>query len=840
DFVGKLTHGDTAVPPFDYNHEGHAGWHADHITRSNILGNIHDWLTDNPADVVLLHIGTNDILDGQDAVSLAPEVDQILDEIDRFDENTTVILAQIINMNNSFSTTVTAFNSELLTMAQGRIAAGDKIIVVDHENALDYPADLLNDGVHPKPPSGYEKMSAVWLAALEDFMPVCTPEAPVITSSPTTETYVGQPYDYTVTASGYPPPTYTLVTAPIGMTIITATGVISWIPTITETVSVTVEAHNSSGFDSQSFTITVTEQTAVSPLITTNPSTQISVGQTYTYDVDATGDPVPTYTFAVSPPGMTIDEATGAISWAPTTTGTFDVIVEARNAAGFEYQAYMITVNPLATCDQTAYWLLDETSGTVYDDVIGRHDAECVGDCPSFVSGLVGGAQQFTIDKASVIDVSPSPDFDWGMDDSFSIEFWIQTVAGETCESSSEVVIGRDDEDGPHWWIGCSNGGKAKFTLLDSQGNGVEELLGSPIGDGAWHHIVGVRNGVNDTNYLYVDGALAVSATHNYTSGFESDTSALNIGWFNHHSNPKKFNIKGTVDELAIYGRSLTPAEIESHYNYGLAGAGYCNPLIEAPAIISAPTIQVGIGQPYTYNVEANGYPSPTYALRTSPSGMNIMTDTGVISWTPMTSGVISVTVEAKNIAGVVAQGFFITVTQAPAINSTPVTEIGVNQSYSYDVDATGFPTLTYALTAAPSSMMIDPDTGVISWLPGEIGEFAVTVVATNSVGSNSQSFSVTVTDVPAITSTPVTAVHTQQPYQYAVQATGYPTPTFSLTTFPAGMTIDAGSGLISWTPDDDGVFPVEVKASSLAGTAVQNFDITVSNYTVFLPVIIR
>ncbi|MCP4423576.1 MAG: hypothetical protein GY803_03695, partial [Chloroflexi bacterium] len=145
DFVGKLTHGDTAVPPFDYNHEGHAGWHADHITRGNILSNVHNLLTVKPADVILLHIGTNDILDGQDAVSLVPEVDQILDEIDRFDENTTVILAQIINMSNSFSTTVTAFNSKLLTMAQRRIAAGDKIIVVDHENALDYPADLLND-----------------------------------------------------------------------------------------------------------------------------------------------------------------------------------------------------------------------------------------------------------------------------------------------------------------------------------------------------------------------------------------------------------------------------------------------------------------------------------------------------------------------------------------------------------------------------------------------------------------------------------------------------------------------------------------------------------------------
>jgi hypothetical protein len=56
----------------------------------------------------------------------------------------------------------------------------------------------------------------------------------------------------------------------------------------------------------------------------------------------------------------------------------------------------------------------------------------------------------------------------------------------------------------------------------------------------------------------------------------------------------------------------------------------------------------------------------------------------------------------------------------------------------------------------------------------------------------------------PVITSTPNTAATVGQPYSYAVQATD-PDPgdtlTFSLTTVPAGMTINATTGLIQWTP---------------------------------------
>jgi hypothetical protein len=83
----------------------------------------------------------------------------------------------------------------------------------------------------------------------------------------------------------------------------------------------------------------------------------------------------------------------------------------------------------------------------------------------------------------------------------------------------------------------------------------------------------------------------------------------------------------------------------------------------------------------------------------------------------------------------------------------------------------------------------------------------------------------------PAITSTPVTAAMANEPYTATVTATGLPTPTFSLTTFPAGMTINSTSGVITWTPAAAGNFNVTVQAENGVGVpATQSFSITVAS----------
>jgi hypothetical protein len=178
-FVGSLIDG-SLVPDFDADHEGHGGWTADQIAA-----NIFDWLTANPANIVLLHIGSNDISGGTEN---ALKVDDILDEIDRYEttfgEDVWVILAYIVNRScdpylppcpKSLETTV--FNNDVKTLVvEPRQNILDKIITVDMETGagIDYPYQPLGDmwdDLHPFE-TGYEKMSDVWFSGLLLILPV--------------------------------------------------------------------------------------------------------------------------------------------------------------------------------------------------------------------------------------------------------------------------------------------------------------------------------------------------------------------------------------------------------------------------------------------------------------------------------------------------------------------------------------------------------------------------------------------------------------------------------------------------------------------------------------------
>jgi hypothetical protein len=148
-----------------------------------------------------------------------------------------------------------------------------------------------------------------------------------------------------------------------------------------------------------------------------------------------------------------------------------------------------------------------------------------------------------------------------------------------------------------------------------------------------------------------------------------------------------------------------------------------------------------------------------------------------------------------------------------PTITSIPVLTGTRGQPYSYQVTATDPDggVLTYSLTTAPAGMSIGAASGLISWTPalGQNGANPVTVRVTDPTARfATQSFTVTVAadptaHNPVITSVPVTTATYGVAYSYQVTATdvdGGPL-TFSLPTAPAGMTIDANSGLISWTP---------------------------------------
>lgn len=88
-------------------------------------------------------------------------------------------------------------------------------------------------------------------------------------------------------------------------------------------------------------------------------------------------------------------------------------------------------------------------------------------------------------------------------------------------------------------------------------------------------------------------------------------------------------------------------------------------------------------------------------------------------------------------------------VNNPPHITSSPTITATVGSLYSYDVDATDADndTLVYSLTAKPTGMSIDAQTGLITWTPAtdQTGAQAVTVSVTDGKASDSQNYTITV-----------------------------------------------------------------------------------------------
>ncbi|NLG71742.1 MAG: hypothetical protein GX495_06855 [Chloroflexi bacterium] len=183
DFVGSLGAEFQSSRDFDTGHEGHGGKTAHHIR--NVLYNGYNafpgqfLISSAQPDIVLLHVGTNDISDGELAPRVNNEIGLILNEIDQYENDAgrevLVILAQIINRSDPQSTMgleTSAFNDRLYTLSRDRIRSGDRLVLVDMESALHYPADL-TDTVHPNQ-SGYIKMASAWFnALLPELAAVC-------------------------------------------------------------------------------------------------------------------------------------------------------------------------------------------------------------------------------------------------------------------------------------------------------------------------------------------------------------------------------------------------------------------------------------------------------------------------------------------------------------------------------------------------------------------------------------------------------------------------------------------------------------------------------------------
>jgi lysophospholipase L1-like esterase len=191
DFVGSRYNGPPGLA--DKNHEGHVGWRIDELA-----GGITPWLRAYQPQIVLLMIGTDDMLQGFDPAGAPGRLGALIDQIKAALPGAPIVVSSLPRVSDADALVrIQTFNDAIPSVVAAR---GSTVTYVDAYTAIQ-PSHLDVDGVHLTT-EGYSQLAQVWypavIAALGHL-----PE-PTATFTPTA----------TQTATSTQTPTPTLVPSP--------------------------------------------------------------------------------------------------------------------------------------------------------------------------------------------------------------------------------------------------------------------------------------------------------------------------------------------------------------------------------------------------------------------------------------------------------------------------------------------------------------------------------------------------------------------------------------------------------------------------------------------------
>ncbi|WBB56889.1 cellulose binding domain-containing protein [Verrucosispora sp. WMMD573] len=185
DFVGTLGP-QGCGQPYDGDNEGHGGYLATNVANQNLLPG---WLAATRPDIVLMHLGTNDVWSNIAPATILSAYSRLVDQMRASNPGMRILVAKIIPMAPSTcpdcGQRVVALNGAIDAWAAGKTTTVSPIVVVDQWTGFSPAADTY-DGVHPNA-AGDQKISDRWYPALVAALagtPTPTP-TPTVTPTPT-------------------------------------------------------------------------------------------------------------------------------------------------------------------------------------------------------------------------------------------------------------------------------------------------------------------------------------------------------------------------------------------------------------------------------------------------------------------------------------------------------------------------------------------------------------------------------------------------------------------------------------------------------------------------------
>lgn len=578
-------------------------------------------------------------------------------------------------------------------------------------------------------------------------------------------------------------------TLPAGLTLNSATGVLSGTPTAAATRTFTIRATDGTGaIGTRSYTVTIAAAIVVNP--TTLPGG--TVGSAYSRTISSTGGTgAKTYSIGAGalPAGLVLNSTTGVISGTPASAGVGSFTIVATDTVGATgSRAYSVTINPAIVVNPAT--LPNGYSGVAYSQTVGATGG--TGTYTFSVSaGSLGGGLAL---NASTGIISGTP-----------------TTAG-----TRNFTIRATD--------GNATVGTRAYTIRIYAAVTVSPttLPNGTVGT-AYSRTVTAAGGAGGFTFSISAGSLPVGLTLNSSTGVISGTPTL--------AGTNPFTVRAT-DSNGVFGSRA--------YSVTVAPA----PVVVVPASLPGGAV----GSPYAQVVGATGgNGSYTFSISAGslPVGLTLNASTGAISGTPTVAGSRSFTIRATDGVGAIgSRAYTVLINAAIVVNPAALAGGNVGAPYSQSITASGGSGgFTYSVSAGalPAGLSLNAASGLLNGTPTATGSSAFTIRATDSNGAyGTRAYSVTIN--PGIVVNPAALPNgtVGAAYLQAVSASGgngsY-TFTVSAGTLPAGLALNSASGAISGTPSAAGTSSFTIRATDGAGaTGSRSYSLTINAAVVVNP----
>jgi hypothetical protein len=198
------------------------------------------------------------------------------------------------------------------------------------------------------------------------------------------------------------------------------------------------------------------------------------------------------------------------------------------------------------------YWSFDNVQGTLVPDQSGSGNDGTIQGTPAVIDGPFGKGLQLN-GTSDYVDVGNAPSLN--LTTKVTLAAWVKTQDAGTPAAGTQV--------GQNHYISKHNSYQIKhrtnlliFAIWDAAAPFATRISIDNSFNGEWHHVVGTYDG--KALKTYVDGKMEGEAAH--VGDIDSINLNVNIG---KNPNQNDMNFRGGIDEVQIYNRDLSAAQVQ-------------------------------------------------------------------------------------------------------------------------------------------------------------------------------------------------------------------------------------------------------------------------------------